>query len=67
MFNNDFGIYKNYKRLQAQQELMNPANKVAQLEQKQPAPVKSFTPEDKTRYDELRKQIALEQQQKENK
>tara|TARA_R100000541_G_scaffold49334_1_gene56488 strand:- start:718 stop:939 length:222 start_codon:yes stop_codon:yes gene_type:complete len=64
MYNNDLGIYSNYKRIKSKEELMNPKNAMPQ----QPIadePVveqpKKFTNEDKMRYDELKNKIAMQQ------
>lgn len=57
------GIYRTYQRIKNEQELMNP--------DVTPAPQgdtlqKKFTPEDKQRYEELRKIIADKQSQLKN-
>jgi hypothetical protein len=64
MYNNDLGIYKNYKRIKSQQELMNPKNAMPQqpiANQPVVEEPKKFTPEDKMRYDELKNKIAMQQ------
>ena len=60
MYNNDLGIYSNYKRIKIKEELMNPKNAmpVKPVVAEQP---KKFTPEDKVRYDELKNKIAMQQ------
>ncbi len=64
MYNNDLGIYKNYKRIRSQQELMNHKNAMPQqpiADQPVVEEPKKFTPEDKMRYDELKNKIAMQQ------
>lgn len=58
------GIYRNYKRIKNEQEILNPAPtaSMGQVNQ-QPVEQPKFTPEDKQRYDELRRIIAEKQSQ----
>jgi hypothetical protein len=58
------GIYRNYKRIKNEQELLSPAlNGSMGVQQPQAQEQPKFTPEDMKRYDDLRKIIADRQTQ----